>query len=89
MLEPMAKGKGERNCMPEVEMSLVLELVKTEALVESGTLKSKSKCVLILLELLFSLVIKTPLKDAYFRLSEESANNKPAESLFCLNSLRA
>jgi len=58
MLEPIFKGKGERNCMPEAEIFLVLELVKTEALVESGTLKSKLKLVLILLVSLFSDSIK-------------------------------
>jgi hypothetical protein len=82
MLEPMAKGNGEINCIPEVEISLVLELVKTAVLFESGTLKSKSKWVFILLEPLFSLFIKTPSKDVYFRLSEEFPNNKPAELLF-------
>jgi len=82
MLEPMAKGKGERNCIPEMEISLVRELVKTAVLVESSTLKSKSKWVFILLEFLFSLFIKTPLKDVYFRLSEEFGNYKPDELSF-------
>ena len=62
----MVKGLGERNCIPAVEISLVLELVKTETLVESGTLKSKLKRVFILLDFLFSFSIKNSIKNLFF-----------------------